>query len=320
MLQTFLDHVATRWLTWRRQKHLAIDGPGLETLLDTLPLGIVLLDKKGRIEYANDGFREIFGYGLAATRGHKLDRLIAPEEEQAEADRLTELALEGKVAVDAARRASDGGTRHVAIRAAPYGAGLVGFYIDRTQEHQEQHYAMVGRLAGVLGHNMNNLLAAAFMGMDLGSRTGLKTVGESLNRMEALVSLLSDYAGHAPINPQTYSMRTLLEDLGPRYEDPALEAQQVRTDREAFSRILNNLDAGNATLSVAEEASWIRCTLAFEEPLPKQPFMIALNDHKVSTRDFQAPAAYGLARRLGHRLTATPHTYILMVQPLANQP
>ncbi|HSR70008.1 MAG TPA: PAS domain S-box protein [Acidobacteriota bacterium] len=80
----------------RVQKEVAQRSAYLEALIENSPLGIVVLDDRGRIELCNPAFERIFLYKRKNILGLKLDELIAPRKEKKEAHNYTARAIAGE--------------------------------------------------------------------------------------------------------------------------------------------------------------------------------------------------------------------------------
>jgi len=138
----------------RRRKTPAFRGGGadslyLRALIECNPLAIVVLRRDGSIVDCNKAFEELFGYTREEVILRRLDELIVPEEEQANAKALTQRAHEGEqVHAEVRRVHKDGSTVDVALHGVEVSvegehAGVFAIYEDiserkRAQEALEQ--------------------------------------------------------------------------------------------------------------------------------------------------------------------------------------
>jgi len=104
----------------------------LESLLSKNPLAIVFFDPERRVLSVNPAFERLFGYSEGEVAGRRIDLLLAPEEEHADAEGLMTRLIAGEFIQETrARRRKDGVAVPVEIRGVPIfeGATLVGSYV-----------------------------------------------------------------------------------------------------------------------------------------------------------------------------------------------
>lgn len=82
----------------------AVSSAYLQALLKNNPLGIVMLDVRGRVHACNPAFENLFGFELPEISGVNIDSLLAPPERLEEAQRLTKRAARGEVVRAICRR------------------------------------------------------------------------------------------------------------------------------------------------------------------------------------------------------------------------
>lgn len=110
---------------------LAKEKAFLEQLFENAPEGIIVTNRNGRIQRANRGFVELFGYGLDELAGREVDDLIVPPEFRVEAEDFTRRADRGeKVSFEGVRRRKDGSLLHVSFLGVPVRSeeGQLGVY------------------------------------------------------------------------------------------------------------------------------------------------------------------------------------------------
>ena len=114
----------------------------LDTLIETSPLGIVVLDLQGHIQLSNVAFERIFLYSRGEMRGAILDDLIVPDnlrDESADCDRRCREG--GSISIVSRRRRKDGSFVDVEISGEPLvinGAmqGILALYHNITERKQ----------------------------------------------------------------------------------------------------------------------------------------------------------------------------------------
>jgi PAS domain S-box-containing protein len=148
-------------------------------LVETLPLMVLQFDRDCRLLYVNPAARTLTGYGdedLTAPEGWQ--RLIVPEDWPA-VQELHHKSLAGQRPSGEFRlRARDGSEKVGYALAQPQDrdgtcAGSTFLIVDRTQQRQleddlqrVQRLELVGRLAGGVVHDLNNLLTVILSAVD----------------------------------------------------------------------------------------------------------------------------------------------------------
>lgn len=107
-------------------------------LFNSAPVGIVLLDKNGKVELVNQGFREMFGYNIDNLKGKNLNDFIVPEELKNEGIDLNNLITANKViSVITSRKHHHGHLVDVLLYGVPVQLdnrtiGIYGVYVNIT--------------------------------------------------------------------------------------------------------------------------------------------------------------------------------------------
>ncbi len=116
----------------------------LNCLLESAPLGIVILDAQGRVRMCNPAFEELFQYHQDEVAGRALDEFIAPENRGGEAAEFTRRVYRGQNLHAVTRRQRKDGTLvdvevyGVSLRANGNLIGSYGLYQDISERKQAE--------------------------------------------------------------------------------------------------------------------------------------------------------------------------------------
>lgn len=158
-----------------------------KSIVDDSTEGVARDDLEGKILYWNKGCERIYGYTAEEVLGKQFSMLV-PEGEESDFPKVVGLIKEGHAAqYEAVRRRKDGRLIHISVTLSPLrdSAGRVTgasvFIKDVTEKVslkqalkrqeeqllQSQKMEAVGRMAGGLAHDFNNMLAAVHMHLQL---------------------------------------------------------------------------------------------------------------------------------------------------------
>ncbi len=207
------------------------------------PVGIALLNRRGRFEEANQALADLFGVPLQSLKGQELVGLLNEEDRDRIAAKLTE-AVEGRS--DPAPleiRPNRPGEKTLVLflghleddiastRAGEpdAGGGLTLHFIDVTEQKnlevqfaQSQKMQAVGQLAGGVAHDFNNLLTAMIGFCDLlllrappgdPSFADIMQIKQNANRAANLVRQLLAFSRQQTLQPRVLNITDVLYEL-----------------------------------------------------------------------------------------------------------
>jgi PAS domain S-box-containing protein len=157
LLESFLDITERK----RSEKALEERTAYLDSLIETSPLGIVVLDKDEHIQLSNTAFEKLFLYSREEMQGARLSELIIPPGLISEGDRFTRVCLSGGSTNFATRRRrKDNALVDVQVYGVPLVIagelqGILALYQDigertRIQAGIPEHHRLA-TLAGEIG-------------------------------------------------------------------------------------------------------------------------------------------------------------------------
>ena len=262
----------------------------LNALVEATPLGIVVLDRDLRIVACNPAFTAIFQWSEAEVMGRHLDDFIAGAELQEEARALTQKVTDGQpFRMTTRRRRKDQTLADVEVMGVPLMidnrlAGSLGLYQDvserislQRQLLESQKLDAVGRLAGGVAHDINNMLTAILIHTQLLQskvsqelREHTDQIGLAAGRAASTIQQLLAFSRKQPAYPKVIGLNAAIgelmtmlrplirEDLHFPFAPYAAELY-VRLDPGHLTQLLVNLVV-NARDAIAGHGSILLCT------------------------------------------------------------
>jgi len=270
-------------ITQRKQAEMETEEQRLffQTLFETSPAAIVLLDKGDRIIDSNSEFESLFGYSRSESRYQNLDDTIVPITERERAIQLTHDVSEGTtVRAFAQRQRKDGALVDVEIVGKPImlngqRVGKLAIYHDITELERARKAAeaadkakseFLANMSHEIRTPMNGIIGMVELTLDTPlnaeQRDFLVTARESADALLSLINDILDFskieAGYLTLDTIDFDLRSAVEgvttNLAQRAEAKGLEmacliyhdvAVRLRGDPGRLRQVLVNL-AGNA--------------------------------------------------------------------------
>jgi two-component system, sensor histidine kinase and response regulator len=264
----------------RIEEELLREKQFLETLNQTSPAAIVVLDNNENIVSCNPAFEQLYGYSSAEILGKNLDALITTPETIEDAAAYTRQALTGQVHGIGRRRRKDGQLVTVELHAVPVVVngekiGALAIYhniteLDRTRREAEEANRAKSEFLANMSHEIRTPMNGVIGMLELALDTPLTSeqrdyLQTSLQSAEALLTLLNDIldfskieAGKLELDSINFNLRNTIEDvaytLAKRAQEKGLEiaclihpdlTADLRGDPGRLRQILVNL-VGNA--------------------------------------------------------------------------
>ncbi len=136
------DHLRSSELLALREQEAQRERRHLDALIDSAPLGILVVDRDNRVQRANPRFQELFGYTSDEATGRDLYDLIVPATERPAAGDLQRRARAmGRAVAEVERRRKDGRIVPVRMSLAPVEGGVSGDLFLQYEDISERRQA-----------------------------------------------------------------------------------------------------------------------------------------------------------------------------------
>lgn len=248
----------------------------VDTVLETLVDGLIVIDRTGRVQVYNPACARLFGYEAAEVVGNNVKMLMPPEIEREHDQYLVNYQSTGirkiiGISREVVGQRKNGSTfpMHLAVGETthlgePIYVGVIRDLTERNQVEsqlrQSQKMEAVGQLTGGLAHDFNNILmlisinVEALLDEDVPARTRerLEQIEKSAARAAELTQQLLAYSRRQPLHPRLTDLNELVgatskllrRTLGENIEIEALLADDLwitNVDRTQLETSLVNL-------------------------------------------------------------------------------
>jgi len=136
------DHLRSSELLAVREQEAQRERRHLDALIDSAPLGILVVDRDNRVQRVNPRFQELFGYTSDEATGRDLYDLIVPATDRAAAGDLQRRARTmGRAVAEVERGRKDGRLVPVRVSVAPVEGGVSGDLFLQYEDISERRQA-----------------------------------------------------------------------------------------------------------------------------------------------------------------------------------
>jgi two-component system, sensor histidine kinase and response regulator len=136
------DHLRSSALLALREHEAQHERRHLDALIDSAPLGILVVDRDNRVQRVNPRFQELFGYTSEEATGRDLYDLVVPAAERPMAADLQQRArAKGRAVAEVERRLKDGRIVPMRVSAAPVEGGVSGDLFVQYEDISERRQA-----------------------------------------------------------------------------------------------------------------------------------------------------------------------------------
>ena len=248
----------------------------VDTVLETLVDGLIVIDRTGRVQVYNPACARLFGYEAAEVIGNNVKMLMPPEIEREHDQYLVNYQRTGirkiiGISREVVGQRKNGSTfpMHLAVGETthlgePIYVGVIRDLTERNQVEaqlrQSQKMEAVGQLTGGVAHDFNNILmlisvnVEALLDEDVPTRTRerLEQIEKSAARAAELTQQLLAYSRRQPLHPRFTDLNELVgatskllrRTLGENIEIEAILADDLwitNVDRTQLETSLVNL-------------------------------------------------------------------------------
>jgi PAS domain S-box-containing protein len=247
----------------------------LQAVITASPVAIIATDRERRAVLWTPAAEHLFGWSAGEIVGRPQPPYVPPGDRE-ESNDLAERALAGErlTDIEVRRVRRDGKLLELSLSTAPIRGpggqveGILAVYVDLTaqrqlerQFHHSQKMEAIGRLAGGVSHDFNNLLtviqgftemALKRGGLEAALRHDLEEVHKAALRASALTGQLLAFSRRQPLQPRVVDLNTLVADMAKMLqrligENIQLETRmgtrlaRIRVDPGQIEQVIANL-------------------------------------------------------------------------------
>jgi PAS domain S-box-containing protein len=234
----------------------------MEAILENAPtVAIQGYDAEGRVVFWNRASEEMYGYTREQALGKTLSQLLfSPEQEQEYRVMIQEILRTGKPAPlrEWEIRIADGQTRYILSSLFPVrlreGTVVICADIDITERKrlenqllQAQKMESIGRLAGGVAHDFNNMLAAIMGYAELGMtrvppdhpvQQDMQRILEAAERAANIVRQLLGFARKQFAQPRPTDINQVIQEMLPLFEHMLGKGVEVKLELHSAPQIV----------------------------------------------------------------------------------
>jgi two-component system cell cycle sensor histidine kinase/response regulator CckA len=256
------------------EENLRVQKAFLEQLIETAPEAIAIVDPDYTVRKINHEFTRVFGYTSEEACGKDLGALVVPPDKEEESLRLDNFSDRSISSVlETTRRRKDGTRVDVSVLVSPvmFGSGMDAIYCiyrdisDRKtvegQLRQSQKMEAIGRLAGGVAHDLNNLLTVitGYSELQLSAispsdpkHAQAEQIRQAAERASTLTRQLLAFSRRQVLQPRAINLNSVVDSvesllrrlIGEDVDivfDPAPDLGTVRADPGQMEQVIMNL-------------------------------------------------------------------------------
>lgn len=218
----------------RADEELRRANDTLRALFEAAPLAIYTVLADGTVATWNPGAEKMFGWKASEVVGRRLPMISSEVENEFEMLRELVRREEGAGALELTRHRRDGSPLSLRVYTAPLNApdgslaALMAVAVDvgeqqalEEQLRQSQKIEAIGRLAGGVAHDFNNILTAIVGSVDLllmdtpeddPRRVDIEEIRTAANRASSLTSQLLAFSRRQMLQPRLLDLNELVRE------------------------------------------------------------------------------------------------------------